>query len=81
MYLDMFVLDECRYLYDWMPTMDMLSNGFNNVERQLSYRFALDGVSKHSFSYNTEYFFGTSVVDIHTANFEPKKFSTRDIIE
>ena len=81
MYMDMFVLDECRYLYDWMPTMDMLSKGLDNIERQLSYRFALDGVSKHSYLYNTEYFFGTSVVDVHIANFEAKEFSARKLIE
>jgi len=45
MFMDMLILDECRYLYDWMPTADMFSAAFSNLERQLVYRFSLDGVA------------------------------------
>ncbi len=72
MFMDMTILDECRYLYDWMPTTEMVSAGFSNIERQLAYRFALDGVSKHHRWYNSEYFFGTAVIDQHTKPFEAK---------
>lgn len=72
MFMDMTILDECRYLYDWMPTTEMVSAGFFDIERQLAYRFALDGVSKHRRWYNNEYFFGTAVIDQHTKPFEAK---------
>jgi hypothetical protein len=72
MFMDMVILDECRYLYDWMPTIEMVSAGFSDIERQLSYRFALDGVSKHRRWYNSEYFFGTAVIDQSTEPFEAK---------
>ncbi|SMX39394.1 hypothetical protein [Octadecabacter ascidiaceicola] len=81
MYMDMIVLDECRYLYDWMPTTDMIANGFSNIERQLTFRFALDGVSKHRRWYNPEYFFGTAVVDQFTDLFEAKVLQPRCVIE
>ncbi len=77
MYLDMIVLDECRYLYDWMPSIDMLLDGFSDIERQLSYRFALDGISKHSRWYNTEYFSGTAIIDQDKKPFEAKTLKTR----
>jgi hypothetical protein len=77
MYLDMTVLDECRYLYDWMPTADMLSAGMFDIERQLSYRFALDGVAKHRRWYNPEYFSGTAVVDQFTEPFQAKVLAQR----
>lgn len=81
MFSDMLVLDECRYLYDWMPTMDMISNGFQNLERQFSYRFALDAISKHRHWYNPEYFFGTAVVSMgERDDFEPKVLSRREFI-
>lgn len=80
MFMDMTVLDECRYLYDWMPTSDMVSVGINDIQRQLSYRFVLDGVSKHQRWYNPEFFFGTAVVDQHTAGFEAKTLSRRELI-
>ncbi|MGB8364826.1 MAG: hypothetical protein ACLQUZ_12765 [Rhizomicrobium sp.] len=72
MFMDMTILDECRYLYDWMPTTEMVSAGFSNTERQLAYRFALDAVSKHRRWYNSEYFFGTAVIDQHTDPFAAK---------
>lgn len=77
MYMDMTILDECRYLYDWMPTTEMVSAGFSNIERQLSYRFALDGVAKHRRWYNNEYFFGTAVIDQFTEPFDAKVLEPR----
>jgi hypothetical protein len=77
MFMDMTIMDECRYLYDWMPTTEMVSAGFSNIERQLAYRFALDGVSKHRRWYNSEYFFGTAVIDQFTEPFEAKILQPR----
>lgn len=81
MFMDMVILDECRYLYDWMPTVDMFSQAIRDPERQLAYRFALDGVAKHRRWYNPEYFFGTAVVDQFTADFDAKTLRPREIIE
>ena len=80
MFVDMLVLDECRYVYDWMPTADMFSAGISHIARQLSFRFALDGIAKHRRWYNPEYFYGTAVIDQHTENFEAKILRPREII-
>ena len=80
MFMDMLILDECRYLYDWMPTTDMFSNAVSDINRQLSYRFVLDGVSKHKRWYNPEYFFGTAVVDQYTEGFDAKILKPRETI-
>jgi hypothetical protein len=77
MFMDMLVLDECRYVYDWMPTVDMLLAGVRDEQRQLSFRFALDGVSKHGRWYSPEYFSGTAVIDQFTEPFEAKELSPR----
>lgn len=81
MFMDMLVLDECRYLYDWMPTADMFSEGIGNIERQLVYRFVLDGIAKHRRWYNPEYFFGTAVVDQFTEGFCAKTLKPREPIQ
>jgi hypothetical protein len=81
MFMDMIVLDECRYLYDWMPTTDMFSEAFKNIERQLTYRFALDGVAKHRRWYNPEYFFGSAVVDQYTDGFAAHLLPPRTILQ
>lgn len=70
MYMDMLVLDECRYLYDWMPNADMFEESMNDLQRQLIYRFALDAVSKHSRWFNSELLAGTAVVDQNEKLFE-----------
>lgn len=80
MFMDMLILDECRYLYDWMPTVDMFSEAIRDTERQLAYRFALDGVAKHRRWYNPEYFSGTAVVDQFTDGFDAKTLRPREII-
>jgi hypothetical protein len=81
MFVDMFVLDECRYIYDWMPTLDMLENGIGDIERQLCYRFALDALAKHRRWYNAETFFGTAVIDQYQNGFEAKELTVRKHIE
>jgi len=70
MFLDMHVLDECRYLYDWMPTIDLFGSGFDDIQRQLSFRFIQDGIRKHSRWMNPELFSGTAVIDQFTSGFE-----------
>lgn len=77
MFLDLIVLDECRYVYDWMPTIDMIDNGLGSLNRQLAYRFALDGMNKHRRWYNNEVFSGTAVVDQYQTGFEAKVLSPR----
>ncbi len=77
MYLDAIILDECRYIYEWLPTIDLLSEAFENNGQQLSYRFALDGLFKNRRWYNTEYFFGASVVNQDKTGFEAKVLKPR----
>ncbi|MGP5323526.1 hypothetical protein [Vreelandella titanicae] len=81
MYMDMFILDECRYLYDWMPSADMMETSLRDKERQLSFRFALDGVSKHRRYYNSEFFYGTASVGSNNEGFEAKLLAPRVSIE
>lgn len=80
MFMDLMILDECRYLYDWMPTVDMIGKGVSNIERQLSFRFALDAIRKHSRYYNPDIFFGTGIVSEYTKPFEAKTLSIRKIL-
>lgn len=77
MYMDLLILDECRYLYDWMPTIDMMTASLNDFERHLSFRFILDGLSKHRRYYNSEFFFGTACIGANNDGFESKQLSPR----
>jgi hypothetical protein len=81
MFMDLITYDECRYIFDWMPTLDMFEEGVEDWDRQLSLRFAMDSVSKQSRWYNEEFFSGTAVVDQGTKTFEAKVLKKRKRIK
>lgn len=77
MYMDMFVMDECRYIYDFVPTADMILDTVNDIEQQLMYRFVLDALDKNLFYYNQEWFNGNAMVGINHKGFEAKILKNR----
>jgi hypothetical protein len=72
MFLDVIPFDACRYIYDWLPTLELINDSFDLAAQQLVYRFALDGLTKHTMRYNEEYFYGTTVVGVNEDGFTEK---------
>ena len=64
-----------------MPTLSMIETGLVDLERQLAYRFSLDGISKHNRWYIPELFFGAAIVGQDVEHFEAKILSVRKIIK
>lgn len=77
MFLDVLPLEECRYLYDWMPTIDMFEAGIDNIERQLIFRFVMDGLSKHNHWYSEEFLSGTAVTSMDEPGFNVLELGER----
>lgn len=77
MFLDVLPLEECRYLYDWMPTIDMFESGIDNIERQLIFRFVMDGLSKHNHWYSEEFLSGTAVTSMDEPGFNVLELNER----
>lgn len=77
MFLDVIPFDECRYIYDWLPSVDLLGGSFDLLTQQLIYRFALDGLVKQLFHYNNEYLYGCNVVGTNHDGFEAKVLTPR----
>lgn len=77
MFMDMVTYDDCRYIFDWMPTIDMFEEGVSDINRQLSLRFAMDSISKQRRWYNDEFFNGTAVIDQDVKGFEAKELKKR----
>jgi hypothetical protein len=46
MYLDIFVFDRCRALYDWLPLPELYGDDLQRVGRQLVARMCIDAISK-----------------------------------
>ena len=70
-------MDECRYIYDMVPMVDMILGTVDDIQTQLLYRFVLDALDKYLFYYNREWFDGNAVISITTKEFEAKEFSKR----
>jgi hypothetical protein len=81
MFLDALVFDECRYLYEWLPTVDLLAEGLDDIRQQLCYRFALDGLGKHLHWYHqNSCFAGTTVISVTNPRFRDHVLAPRERI-
>lgn len=57
MYSDIFVFDQCRYLYDLLPSLELIENYFkNNIDEQIIMRCFIDGILRKHSSYNHNIF-------------------------
>ncbi|KOH43486.1 class I SAM-dependent methyltransferase [Sunxiuqinia dokdonensis] len=56
MYSNVFIFDQCRYLYDFMPTLDLWESFFQNLANQTIIRGCIDGIRRNHFQLNTSLF-------------------------
>lgn len=77
MFMDITVLDECRYIYEWLPAVHQIKSAFSNLSWQYIFRLALDGLIKNRFEYNNEFFFQGSVINNRSTGFENKVIKER----
>jgi hypothetical protein len=65
MYLDMFVFDKCRPLYDWLPMLDLYGEDLVSIERQIIIRGCMDAITKqnhHSLFFS---YYGANMIAHH----------------
>jgi hypothetical protein len=77
MFLDVTVFDTCRYIYDWLPSTELISDAFDVIGYQLVYRFALDGIAKHTLRYTNDYLYGAHVIGVNYDGFREKILTSR----
>ncbi len=62
--------------------MDMLEANLDNVQIELSFRYIMDALGKHTRYFQEEIFNGTAAVPMGYDRFEPKIYTERqEIIE
>ncbi len=81
MFLDVIPFDTCRYIYDWLPSTELVPHSFEDSGHQLVYRFALDGLVRHTIRYNNEYIYGGSVVGVDVAGHSEHVLAPRKVIK
>jgi hypothetical protein len=80
MFLDVIPFDTCRYIYDWLPSAELTPEAFDMTSHQLVFRFALDGLMKHTIRYNNEYVFGGHVVGVNETGYSERLLQPRSHI-
>jgi hypothetical protein len=67
MFLDVLAFDQCRYVYDWLSGMLLMTDDWFDLSSQLVFRFALDAIVKERRWFGDDFLFGCHVVGEGTA--------------
>lgn len=62
MFLDVIAFDECRYVYDWLSAMHLVTNDWHDLSAQLTFRFALDAIVKERRWFGDDFLYGCHAV-------------------
>ena len=65
MCLDIFTLDKCRALYDWIPMLEYFIYDMQDNNRQMITRMCIDAIGKQLLHIVDEIFEGSALVGIN----------------
>lgn len=66
MYLDLFVFDNCRSLYDWLPMLNLYGKDMATIERQVIVRACMDAITKQNHYSSFFSYYGANLIGIGT---------------
>ena len=66
MYLDLFVFDNCRPLYDWLPMLNLYGKDMATIERQVIVRACMDAITKQNHYSSFFSYYGANLIGIGT---------------
>jgi hypothetical protein len=61
MYTDVLLMDQCRYYFDYLPTIDLFPRRFESWAYQLILRTCLDRIGRHDFTSSSHPFRGAAL--------------------
>lgn len=74
MYFDIFTLDRCRSLYDWLPIIEYYGDDLSCLERQIVSRMCIDAIGKHTiFNLNQQYY-GSALIGLNEKKWSKNHF-------
>ncbi|EFO3334804.1 hypothetical protein AT519_24310 [Escherichia coli] len=66
MYLDLFVFDNCRALYDWLPMINLYGKDMATIERQIIVRACMDAITKQNHYSSFFSYYGANLIGVGT---------------
>ena len=73
MCVDIFTLDKCRALYDWIPMLEYFIHDMQDVNRHMITRMCIDNIGKHLLHIVDESYFGAALVGINELDWSKNK--------
>lgn len=64
MYIDLFVFDNCRALYDWLPMLNLYGKDMATLERQIIVRSCMDAITKQNHHSSFSSYFGANLIGV-----------------
>src|SRR3546814_18206157 len=71
--MDVIAFDECRYVHDWISSLHLTPEDWEDLSAQLTFRFALDGIAREKRWMGYDFLYGCHVVG------ESRKFPMSDL--
>ncbi len=62
MFLDLFVFDSCRSLYDWLPMINLYGEHMSTIERQIIVRACMDAITKQNHFSSFFSYYGANLI-------------------
>ena len=56
MFSNIFIFDQCRYLYDFVPSIELIETFFSNLGNQVVIRSCIDGIRRNNCYLNNNFF-------------------------
>ncbi|MEW7850518.1 hypothetical protein AB2N08_17650 [Massilia aurea] len=66
MYLDMFVFDNCRSLYNWLPMINLYGQDMASIERQIIVRSCMDAITKQNHYSAFFSYYGANLIGVNS---------------
>ncbi len=66
MFLDLFVFDNCRALYDWLPMLNLYGKDMATIERQIIVRACMDAITKQNHYSSFFSYYGANLIGVGT---------------
>lgn len=77
MCMDIFSLDKCRALYEWLPMVEHYDAMITNPERQLIARICIDAIRKHTRQEIQRQYYGGALIGVNDKDWCPEYYVHR----
>ena len=74
MCMDIFSLDKCRALYEWLPMVEHYNAMITNPERQLIARICIDAIRKHTRQEIQRQYYGGALIGVNDRDWCPEYY-------